>query len=754
MKRILASFTFILVFFFSANTQTIIHSEDFNTNTSGTWTAVDIASPTDIWRFTSGYAQINGFGDENDEDWLISPAINMDNSTSETFTFKTKNRYAGATTGTYPNINLELKYTTNYTGDPLTTTWVNITMPASLASSNNTTSTLSAQTTHAPFDVSSISGTNVRFAFRYYGLATASKEWQVDDIVIVGTTACIAPTTQASTLSGTPSSTTAGISWMKGDGTKTLILINNTNSFTPPVDGTSYTANATYSGSGQQVIYVNNSMSMSLSGLTASTVYYLQAYNMSDCSSPVVYVTTNPSEYSFATTSGAGGGGEPTGYYNAAAGLTCSAKKTALQNIITSGYISQSYSALWTAYYTTDARLNDAGTKTIVYDMYTDNPNGSECEFTFGTDQDNGTLGTSECQKYNREHSFPKSWFGGSTSTGTPGTDLFHVIPTDKKVNGVRGNQPYGETNSPSFTSANGSKYGPSSSGSGGDIFEPIGAYKGDFARIYFYMATRYGSQINGWANTTAESAIVISPSSWASYNTAFLKLLLKWHYNDPVSPKEIARNNAVYTIQGNRNPYVDHPEYIDEIWTNACGLTIPVTLKAFQGNYTKQNVHLDWAVENEYAFNYYEIERSTDGINFTTINKVKAEGLSKYAMDDATFDVKSTRLYYQLKMVNLDYTYVYSPVIAVQLPKQSKGLVVYPNPATKEISFKTTDGEATDFELIITDAMGKIWLQKNLSTDSNTSKSLNISQLSAGNYFITTQIKGVLEHQRLTVVK
>ena len=91
MKRILASFTFILVFFFSANTQTIIHSEDFNTNTSGTWTAVDIASPTDIWRFTSGYAQINGFGDENDEDWLISPAINMDNSTSETFTFKTKN---------------------------------------------------------------------------------------------------------------------------------------------------------------------------------------------------------------------------------------------------------------------------------------------------------------------------------------------------------------------------------------------------------------------------------------------------------------------------------------------------------------------------------------------------------------------------------------------------------------------------------------------------------------------------------------
>ncbi len=755
MKRILALLTFMLAFFFVANTQTVIHSEDFNTNTSGTWTAVDVEGISDFWRFTSGYAQINGYGDENDEDWLISPVINMDNSTSETFTFKTKNRFPGAPTGSTPTTNLELKYTTNYTGDPLTTTWVNITLPASVAASNTTSSTLSAQTTHAPFDISSISGTNVRFAFRYYGLSTASKEWQIDDIAIVGTTACTAPTTQAAALAGTPSSTSANINWTKGDGTKTLVLINNTNAFTPPVDGTTYTANTIYSGIGQQVIYANNGTSVSISGLTASTVYYLQAYNMSDCSSPVVYVTTSPSVNSFTTTSGSGGGGEPTGYYNAAAGLTCKSKKTALQNIITSGYNSQTYTALWTAYTTTDARLNDAGNKTIVYDMYSDNPNGSECEFTFVTDQDGGTLGTSECQKFNREHSFPKSWFGGSTSQGTPGTDLFHVIPTDKKVNSVRGNQPFGETNSPSYTSANGSKYGPSSVDSiNGDVFEPINTYKGDFARTYFYMATRYGSQINGWANTTTESRIVLSDTSWASFKAPYLRMLIKWHKNDPVSQKEIERNNAVYLIQGNRNPYIDHPEYVDEIWTNACDLIIPVTLKSFKGNYTKQNVHLNWAVENEYAFNHYEIERSTDGINFTTINKIKASGLSLYAMDDATFDVKSTRLYYQLKMVNLDYTYVYSPVIAVQLPQQGKGLVVYPNPATKEISFKTTDGEATNFELIITDALGKIWLQKNLSTDSIASKNLNISQLPVGNYFITTNIKGLLEHQRLTVVR
>jgi hypothetical protein len=197
MKRFFTSFTFIFACLFALNAQTIIHSETFNTSAAISWIVVNSGGPTDTWTFPSsgtpvnGYALINGFADEDDLDWLISPAINMDNTTGETFSFKTKNRYPGATTGVAPTINLELKYTTNYiTGDPVNTVWTTITMPETVASSNITTTTLSAQTPHLPFDISFISGTNVRFAFRYYGLATASKEWQIDDIVIATAAPC------------------------------------------------------------------------------------------------------------------------------------------------------------------------------------------------------------------------------------------------------------------------------------------------------------------------------------------------------------------------------------------------------------------------------------------------------------------------------------------------------------------------------------------------------------------------------------
>lgn len=757
MKRFFTSFTLIFAFFFASNAQTVIHSENFSGSPAITWTQVDVTDPTDVWLLTSGYAQINGFGGTVDDlDWLISPSINMDNSTNETFSFKTKNQYSGATTGPAPTINLELKYTTNYTGNPETTTWTSITFPASVLASNTTTTTLTAQTAHGPIDISSISGTNVRFAFRYYGTPTASKLWQIDDIVINGTTPCTAPTTQASALNATATASTANLTWTAGDGNKTIILINNTNSFTAPVNGTTYTANAAYSGSGQQVVYIGNGTSMTVSGLAATTTYYIQAYNMSDCSAPVTYITTAPSVFNVTTLSGGGGGGEPAGYYDAAAGLTCSAKKNALETIITTGYNSQTYTALWTDYLTTDDRLNDAGTKTIVWDMYTDNPNGSECEFTFVTDQDNGTQGTAECQKFNREHSFPKSWFGGSTSQFTPGTDLFIVYPTDKKVNSVRGNQPYGETSSPSWTSVNGSKYGPSSvSGISGDIFEPIDAYKGDFARSYFYVATRYGVNIGGWQNNgTGEANIALDGTRWPAYEIPYLKMLIKWHTNDPVSQKEIDRNNAVYAIQGNRNPYIDHPDYVYDVWLNNCGLAIPVTLKSFSGVYKNQNVHLDWSVSNEYAFNNYEIERSTDGLKFTTINTVKAQGLNLYSMDDAVLDNKITRLYYRLKMVNQDGTYDYSRVVSVQLPQQKSNLLFYPNPAKTDITIQVTNESATDFNVNITDVFGKVWLQKNISTTYGTTNNLDISILPAGNYFLTTNVKGQVEYQRLTVVR
>src|SRR5690606_19586426 len=140
---------------------------------------------------------------------------------------------------------------------------------------------------------------------------------------------------------------------------------------------------------------------------------------------------------------------------------------------------------------------------------------------------------------------------------------LFHLYPTDGYVNGKRSNFPYGEVNNPNWVSENGSKLGQNSyPGNPGSLaFEPLAAYKGDLARTYFYMSTRYYGEDGGWQNW--EMANGAELKTWA------IQMLLDWHHNDPVSEKEIARNNAIYIIQENRNPFIDHPEYADCIWGN-----------------------------------------------------------------------------------------------------------------------------------------------------------------------------------------
>ena len=116
----------------------------------------------------------------------------------------------------------------------------------------------------------------------------------------------------------------------------------------------------------------------------------------------------------------------------------------------------------------------------------------------------------------------------------------------------MRSNYPYGEVSSPTYTSDNGSKLGPCSySGYTGTVFEPIDEFKGDLARTYFYMATCYEDRISGW------SSAVLDGSSYPCYTTWFLNMLLEWDAQDPVSQREIDRNNAVYSVQGNRNPFV-----------------------------------------------------------------------------------------------------------------------------------------------------------------------------------------------------
>ncbi|MEM9982855.1 MAG: endonuclease, partial [Bacteroidota bacterium] len=258
----------------------------------------------------------------------------------------------------------------------------------------------------------------------------------------------------------------------------------------------------------------------------------------------------------------------PEGYYVTAEDKSGYELKTALYNIIR-GHTVQSYNALWGHFEATDRRADGK-----VWDMYAD------CDLTFGTDQDNGTSGTSECQKFNREHSFPRSWFGGSVSPMN--SDLFHLYPTDKKVNSERGNLPFGEVSNASYTSGNGSQRGSSvvaMAGYSGQVFEPADEFKGDFARTYFYMATRYENVIAGWESNSNEANATLNGTSDQVYEQWLLEILYAWHTDDPVSQKELDRNDAVYEIQDNRNPYIDHPEWVGNVWGFTSLPDIPTSL-------------------------------------------------------------------------------------------------------------------------------------------------------------------------------
>ena len=205
-----------------------------------------------------------------------------------------------------------------------------------------------------------------------------------------------------------------------------------------------------------------------------------------------------------------GGTSNLSDYYTSAEGLTGYALKTALYNII-NGHTTRSYGDLWTFYLSSERDVyyeNDGS----ILDIYSESPNGSDSyTYTAGSDQCGNFSGEGSC--YNREHSFPRSWFGGDVDPMN--TDVHHVFATDGFVNSQRSSFPYGEVGSATFTSSNGSKLGSATSSLGynGTVFEPIDEFKGDLARAYFYMATRYENDIDGWENNSTSADAVLDLS-------------------------------------------------------------------------------------------------------------------------------------------------------------------------------------------------------------------------------------------------
>lgn len=259
----------------------------------------------------------------------------------------------------------------------------------------------------------------------------------------------------------------------------------------------------------------------------------------------------------------------PSGYYNTANG-TGYALKTQLWNIIKVS-TDRGYSGLYTTYLTSDKDFYYENNGTML-DVYTENPTGSECEFDYGTGQDDGTLGNNECERYNREHLIPQSVFSAATPMYS---DAHFVLPADKHVNGQRGDLPFGKVNTANWTSTNGSKRGTNlnsgySAGYTGVVFEPIDEFKGDIARSLLYFATRYEDLVAGY------SYVMFNSTSDQVFAQPFLNILLTWNVMDPVSPREIARNNAIgaNARQRNRNPFIDNNSYVTSIWGVPLGVS------------------------------------------------------------------------------------------------------------------------------------------------------------------------------------
>jgi endonuclease I len=277
----------------------------------------------------------------------------------------------------------------------------------------------------------------------------------------------------------------------------------------------------------------------------------------------------------------------PSGYYNTATG-TGYTLKTQLYNII-KDHTNNGYAGLYTTYLTSDVDNFYENDGTIL-DMYSENPSGTDpYNYTTGTTQRCGNY-SAEGDCYNREHIIPQSVFNEQSPMVA---DAHFITPTDGKVNGMRSNYPHGTVNSATYTSQNGSKLGSSSvSGYSGTVFEPINAFKGDIARMYFYFATRYENTVAGY------SYPMFNGSSNQVFTTAFLNMLLAWHAQDPVSAREIARNNAIYARQNNRNPFIDHPEYVNQIWggtssTDTQAPTAPTSLASTSK--TAVSISLSW---------------------------------------------------------------------------------------------------------------------------------------------------------------
>ena len=291
-------------------------------------------------------------------------------------------------------------------------------------------------------------------------------------------------------------------------------------------------------------------------------------------------------------------------YYESIDGTSGKELMDAIQLVAKIGYRTDDfrYDSVWLAFQHTDLRPDN-----YIWEIY------SDCDFVYEKDRTSNTTQMGECKGYNREHAMCQSWFGTTSLAGkemssskknSPGSDIFHIYPASYGMNSRRGNRPYGEVLTAANVSGNGTKYGTpvknisvTNTVAGAyvegsitlstKVLEPADEYKGDIARSYFGTMVKWAGE---WAFNKVEEGRVIfdatidadthyAPENNYGLTPYGLALLLKWHRQDPVSLKEVDRNNGIQKTQGNRNPFIDYPYLAEYIWGEQSGQTLDFDL-------------------------------------------------------------------------------------------------------------------------------------------------------------------------------
>ncbi len=270
----------------------------------------------------------------------------------------------------------------------------------------------------------------------------------------------------------------------------------------------------------------------------------------------------------------------PGGYYNGIENLNGYQLKSKLKEIISTKNINWHYDDLKTYFGQTDIDKyyeNDGS----LLDIYSEIPNEVDA-YNYDITQIISSA-NAEGLGWNREHAMPQSTYD---SYYPMYSDLMYVIPTDARINQLRNNYPYGVIKNGGkiyYTFTNGSRIGDSgipNSGYTNRVYEPINEFKGDIARMLLYFVVRYEDKLASFKYNTS-----VIPSSDRNpldgteeqgFEKSYIDMLLSWNELDPVSQREIDRNNEIYKIQNNRNPFIDQPELASKIWNQTLATIAP----------------------------------------------------------------------------------------------------------------------------------------------------------------------------------